>query len=66
MTRSALVVDFGARDRFVRKSIMDAYRRYIGPSGAGMTDKELQQLATFGSFLAGFDAGRAYGPEEYD
>ena len=55
------VVDFDrVRDRAVRKAITAAYREYMGPSGNGMTDKELHQLAGWESFLAGWDACDEY------
>ena len=35
---------------------MGSYREYMGPSGNGMSDKQLRKLAGWSSFCAGWDA----------
>lgn len=43
-----------------QKTVTALYRKYMGPSGNGISDAGLRKLAGWSSFIAGWDAAKAH------
>lgn len=49
-------------DQFVNEEVgkIEAFKQHLGPSGNGMSNKQLKALAGWSTFCAGWDAAWSY------